>query len=198
MAETPALTVRELTPRLWPALERLFGENGACSGCWCMYWRLDEGERFEDVKGPGAKRRFRALVSRRAVHGLIAFSSDEPVGWCAFERRVDLPRLDRSPSLRVVDADRVWSLPCLFIKARWRGKGVGSALLRAAVDALRARGAEIVEGYPTKPSQPGKMPAAWAWTGLPSMFEAAGFERADAKPRGKQRYRRTLATVSRR
>ena len=33
------LTIRPLTPDLWPALEDLFGETGACNGCWCMYWR---------------------------------------------------------------------------------------------------------------------------------------------------------------
>jgi hypothetical protein len=30
------LTIRPLTPDLWPALEDLFGENGAAGGCWCM------------------------------------------------------------------------------------------------------------------------------------------------------------------
>jgi hypothetical protein len=34
------VTVRWLTPDLWPALEDLFGERGAASRCWCMYWRI--------------------------------------------------------------------------------------------------------------------------------------------------------------
>jgi hypothetical protein len=34
------LTVRPLTPDLWPQLEELFGRVGACNGCWCMYWRI--------------------------------------------------------------------------------------------------------------------------------------------------------------
>lgn len=34
------LTIRPLTPELWPALEDLFGKHGACNGCWCMYWRI--------------------------------------------------------------------------------------------------------------------------------------------------------------
>ena len=33
------LTIRPLTPDLWPALEDLFGKRGASNGCWCMYWR---------------------------------------------------------------------------------------------------------------------------------------------------------------
>lgn len=31
------LHIKELTPELWPALEKLFGKNGACAGCWCMF-----------------------------------------------------------------------------------------------------------------------------------------------------------------
>lgn len=196
MPASAAITVRELTPDLWPALERLFGRNGACGGCWCMYWRVKPGERFEDVKGPTAKRRFKALVMKGKAHGLLAFVADEPVGWCAVERRVDLPRLDRAPSLRVDDAERVWSLPCFFIKAGWRGKGVAGALLRGAEVFLVKRGAEIAEGYPAKPSTKAKVPAAFAWTGVPAMFEAAGFEHADDKERGKQRYRKRLRVVA--
>ncbi len=197
MRAEPTIVVRELTPSLWPALERLFGPNGACGGCWCMYWRIEKGERFEDVKGPRAKRRLQALVRRGRAHGMIAFAGGEPVGWCSFERRVDLPRLDRAPSLRVDDAERVWSLPCFYIKARWRGRGVATALLRAAEKALRARGAAVAEGYPTRPSGPGKMPGAFAWTGVPAMFEAAGFACVEARPQGKQRYRRVLSRSAR-
>ena len=179
---------------MWPALEALFGPNGACAGCWCMFWRLEQGERFDDVKGPTAKRRFRALVEAGAAHGVLAFVGDEPVGWCAFERRPQLARLDRAPSLRVVDAERVWSLPCFFVRSGFRGQGVAQALLAAAERALRAHGAEIAEGYPSKPpgAPGGKAPAAFVYTGVPRMFEAAGFTLAEARPKGKQRYRKTL------
>jgi GNAT superfamily N-acetyltransferase len=191
-AAPAAITVEELTPAHWPAIERLFGPNGACGGCWCMYWRVEKGERFEDVKGAPAKRRFRALVTKGKAHGVLAFVEGEPVGWCSFERRVELPRLDRAPSLRVDDAARVWSVPCFFIKAGWRRRGVATALLRAAEQALAKRGAEIAEGYPAKPGKGGDMPGAFAWTGTPRIFEAAGFTQADDKEKGKLRYRKRL------
>ena len=187
------IVCRELEPSMWPDLEALFGATGACAGCWCMFWRLAEGERFDDVKGAPARRRFRKLVESGAAHGVLAYAGDEPVGWCAFERRVELAKLDRAPSLRVVDAERVWSLPCFFVKSGWRGRGVAQALLAAAERALRARGAEIAEAYPTKLA-PGatKAAAAFIYTGVPAMFEKAGFEVAEARPRGKQRYRKAL------
>ena len=33
-------TFKALTIDSWNDFERLFGERGACGGCWCMYWRL--------------------------------------------------------------------------------------------------------------------------------------------------------------
>ena len=59
------LTIRPLTPDLWPALEDLFGENGACYGCWCMYWRIGSEYR----KRPSAKNKaaFREVVAAAAA-----------------------------------------------------------------------------------------------------------------------------------
>jgi GNAT superfamily N-acetyltransferase len=161
-----------------------------------MFWRLPAHERYEDVKGPRAKARFKALVKRGKIHGILAFCEEQPVGWCAFERRIELPRLDRSPSLKIADADRVWSLPCFFVKAPWRGRGVAVQMLAAAERALRARGAEIAEAYPVKLGQ--RLPAAFAYTGVTSMFDACGFAVAEARPKGKQRYRKVLQTARRR
>ena len=48
------LRVRPLTPKLWPALEDLFGERGACNGCWCMYWRIGSSYR---QRAPETKKR---------------------------------------------------------------------------------------------------------------------------------------------
>ena len=188
------LEFRDLTPRLWPQLTRLFGENGACGGCWCMWWRIEAGERWPEVKGAGARRRMRALVRSGRAHGVLAFADGEPVGWCAYQRRVDLPRLDRAPSLACDDAPAIWSLPCFFVKPGWRGKGVASGLLSAALRHLRRRGARVVEGYPVRPPRPGeRMPAAFAWTGTPGLFRAAGFRPAARRPRGRQRVRLWLS-----
>jgi hypothetical protein len=52
------------------------------------------------------------------------------------------------------------------------------------------RGAKIAEAYPVKPA--GRVPSASAYTGVTSMFEEAGFEAADERPKGKQRYRKIL------
>lgn len=189
------LRVAPLTPERWADVEALFGEKGACAGCWCMFWRLDEGERFDDVKGPKAKRRFKALVTRGEAQGLLAYADGEPVGWLAHGPRRDFQKLDRAPSLACDDADAVHSVPCFFIKAGFRKQGVATALLNAAVLAAKKAGATTLEGYPVKASAPGRaIPAAFAWTGTVPLFERAGFTPASpGKRAGKQRMRLDLS-----
>ena len=184
---------KELRPELWSDLERLFGESGACGGCWCMSWRQERGEKWEDVKGSLAKRRLSLLVKAEKAHGILAYDGGEPVGWCAFDRRVDFAKLNRSPSLACADAERVWSTPCFFVKRSHRGKGMAGVLLRAALSAMKSYGATVVEAYPVKPHPAGKtIPHAFAWTGTRSLFEAAGFRIVGNRNGGKQRVRLEL------
>jgi GNAT superfamily N-acetyltransferase len=188
--KSPKLVVRDLSPALWPALEELFGPRGACGGCWCMFWRLEKGERWDDLKGAPAKRRFKSLVTKGEALGAIAFAGKEPVGWIAFGPRTSFPRLDRAHTLACGDADAVWALPCFFIKAGWRDRGVASALLAHALKSLRRRGAKVAEGYPVNLKSGQRLPNAFAWTGTRPLFEAAGFELAGPGGTSKVRMRR--------
>lgn len=186
------IVCRELTPGLWPDLEALFGPRGACAGCWCMYWRQKRGEKWPQMQGEPNKRRFRRLVRDGKAHGALAYAGAEPVGWVSFDRRVDFDRVDRAPSLACDDAARVWSVPCFFVKAGWRGQGVADALLAFAVRALARHGAQIIEGYPVKVASGSKAPAAFVSTGLEPMFAKAGFTTVAVRDRGKQRVRLVL------
>lgn len=187
------IEVRPLTPERWNDLEALFGPRGACGGCWCMSWRVQKGESWDAMKGAPAKKRLKALVTTERAHGILAFDGDVPVGWCAFDRRPDFPKLDRAPSLACDDAAQVWSLPCFFVRAGHRDRGVAGVLLAAATKAIKARGGKIAEGYPAKPPGDGKkIPAAFAWTGTRPLFEKAGFAIVGNPDGGKQRVRRKL------
>ncbi len=87
------------------------------------------------------------------------------------------------PSLATDWDERTWSVTCFFIARDWRARGVGGRLLAAALERARARGATRVEGYPAAPPRDGgRLPAAFAWTGLPRLFERAGFERLAVTP----------------
>ena len=181
---------RELVPERWDDLERLFGERGACGGCWCMSWRTALGERWEQLKGETNRQRFKALVLTGQAHGALAYAGVQPVGWCSFDRRRDFLRLDRAPSLACDDADQVWSLPCFYIHPKFRAQGVAAALLAFALGVLRDQyRAAAIEAYPVKSKAGQKLPAAFAWTGTASLFLKAGFQPVGKLGGGRQRMR---------
>lgn len=157
-----------------------------------MWWRLQKGESWAHVKGATNKRRFKKLVTGGNAHGALAYRDGVPVGWVAYDRRQDFSRLDRAPSFACEDADRVWSIPCFFIKPEFRGQGVASALLGFAMNAIRRRGGTLVEGYPVKTSPQSPTPAAFAWTGTDRLFTASGFRPTSKKRAGKLRMRKSL------
>jgi N-acetylglutamate synthase-like GNAT family acetyltransferase len=74
-----------------------------------------------------------------------------------------------------VDDRPVWSISCLFVTRRMRRSGVSVPLIRAAVAHAAAQGAEVVEAYPVEPYST-EIPAAFAWTGIASAFQKAGFK----------------------
>jgi GNAT superfamily N-acetyltransferase len=186
--------IKEMCPGLWADLEQLFGEKGACGGCWCMWWRIEPGKKWQDIKGQEAKKRFRTLIDNGVVRGLIAYDQGEPIGWCTFGKRKDFPRLNRARTLQCEDADKVACVPCFYVKNRYRKRGVSVELLRAAVQALVEDGETIVEGYPVKPTKPGNknIPGAFAFTGTIPLFEKQGFALAGSPLTSKLRYRKKL------
>ena len=96
-AESPTLVTRPLAKGDWPLIETLFGANGACGGCWCMWWRVPMGGKTWDAaKGAPNRAAFRALVESGQATGVLALDGDTPVGWCAIGPRAMFPRLERS------------------------------------------------------------------------------------------------------
>jgi len=171
-----SLVFHPLTADRWPDLERLFGERGACGGCWCMWWRLTRAE-FEKNKGAANKRAFRTIVRDAddgAAPGVLAYLGDEPIGWCAVGPRKSYPSLQRSRVLKPVDEKPAWAITCLFIARPYRRQGVSGRLIRAAAEFARERGARLVEGYPFDP-RADHSPDAFVWTGLPAAYRRAGF-----------------------
>jgi GNAT superfamily N-acetyltransferase len=167
------LTFRPLTPERWSDLEDLFGERGACGGCWCMFWRLPR-KKFEASKGDGNKRAFRKLVKSGEEPGILAYAGQEPIGWCAIAPREQYVALERSRLLQPVDDKPVWSVSCFFVKRPYRRTGISTQLLRAAVKFAAKRGANVVEGYPAEPSTD-KMADPFLWHGVAAAFKKAGF-----------------------
>jgi len=166
------LTVRPLTPDLWPQLEELFGRVGACNGCWCMYWRI--GGAYNQRPREKNKAAFKAVVKKGPPPGLLAFEGDTAVGWAQLTPRAVLPHLDHGRFTRKIDDVPVWSLTCFFIRKGHRGQGVMTVLLDAAIDYAKAMKAPALEAYPIKTDA--KRSNSGMYTGAASSFTRAGFK----------------------
>lgn len=171
------VVVRRVSPDDWGPIETLFGERGACGGCWCMAWRLPRrANNWQEAKGDKNRASLHRLLDEGQLHAVLAFAGETPVGWCSFGPRGSFPFLVQSRALRTDWNDSTWSITCFYIDRHWRNRGVAGQLLAAATEEAFASGADEVEGYPVVPAKlPSPIPAAFAWTGVPSLFQGAGY-----------------------
>jgi GNAT superfamily N-acetyltransferase len=183
------LTFQLVTPDRWEDFETLFGERGACGGCWCMAWRMKSAD-WQKNKGAGNRRRMKRLISSGEAPGILAYHDGEPVGWCSVAPREKFTALARSRVLKPVDEKPVWSVSCFFVRKDLRGRGVSVRLLEAAARFAADNGAKIVEGYPYDPGK--TLPAPFVWTGLVGTFRKAGFREVARRSRTRPVMRRSV------
>jgi GNAT superfamily N-acetyltransferase len=183
------ITFKPLTPARWQDFETLFGDNGACGGCWCMAWRL-QNKAFQQNKGAGNKRAIKKVIEKGKPPGIVAYSGREPIGWISIAPRTEFVRLEGSKVLAPIDDQPVWSVSCFFVRKDFRQQGLTVELLNAAADFARKKGAKIVEGYPYDLNQ--KMAPPFVWTGLAAAFQKAGFKEAARRSKTRPIMRRSL------
>jgi GNAT superfamily N-acetyltransferase len=70
-----------------------------------------------------------------------------------------------------------WWVTCFVVDSRYRGSGVGTALLEAAVVFAREHGATAVEGHSVDVTglSAARVSGSAIFTGMMAMFAAAGF-----------------------
>ncbi|WP_436492140.1 GNAT family N-acetyltransferase [Actinokineospora sp. HUAS TT18] len=171
------MEIVELTEERWPALERLFGPNGAQIGCWCTFFLITNAESRGRTGDDNRELLFSRVCSGRPV-GLLAMDGDEARGWVAVAPRLDYARLATTKAAAPVSADEdlsgIWSVTCFYIHRTARRKGLSGDLLAAAVAHARSSGAKVVEGYPVD-TKGGKKSSRDLYHGTLDVFLDAGF-----------------------
>ncbi len=168
-----ALTWKPLSLSNWPDFELLFGKNGGCAGCWCMWWRLTRSQFDKNAYEPN-RLAMRAIVAGGQVPGLVFYADGEPAAWISVGRREDFPSLQRSRVLAPVDDQPVSSIVCYFVPRQHRRQGWLLPMTLAACDYARSYGAKIIEAYPMV--QEGRVAASSAYMGVAGVLEQAGFK----------------------
>jgi len=179
-----AITTRPLTEDTWEDFLTVMGPRGGEAGCFCMFNRLT-GREFGSNQGDGNRELMHRIVQSGEVPGLIGYEGPMPVGWVSVAPRRVFGRLQRSRVAKPLDEREAWAVTCFVIPRQHRNRGVATALLEAAVEYARSQGATLIEGYPVEP-RADRTPDIFAWTGLASMFEHAGFaevaRRSETRP----------------
>jgi len=183
-AHRSPFTVVPANEATWEHLHAVFGTKGDPARCHCQWYRIVQ----RDWRSVSYEERAHLLREQTdcdhpesdTTSGLVAYLDGEPVGWCAVAPRTEYPRLlGKRVTWQGRDEDRtdsdVWAITCFVTRVGFRKRGVSRALVLAAVDFARSRGARALEGYPmlTHPEQE----ITWGelHVGSRSIFAAAGF-----------------------
>jgi GNAT superfamily N-acetyltransferase len=174
------VSVCPATTDRWSDLVEVFGSRGDNPGwCWCQLFLRAPTERQPATADNRAA--LHAEITRAAIPpGLIAYVDDHPAGWTRLGPRSDFPGVNGNKSLaRVLGGDETttWWVTCFAVAPAYRGVGVASALLQAAVEFARDHGAAAVEGHPVDVAglRADRVTASALYTGTKALFVAAGF-----------------------
>ena len=177
-----SVQVRPATADRWSDLVRVFGRRGQDpSWCWCQLFLRQPGHAAS-ASGPVPDNRdaLRQEIAQAAVPpGLIAYVGNHPAGWTRVGPRSAFPGVSGNRALaKVLTEDPgAWWVTCFAVDSRHRRSGVGSALLKAAVEFAREHGATSVEGHPVDVAalSAARVGGSAIYTGTVAMFSAAGF-----------------------
>lgn len=187
----PAISVVPANQASWKDLQTILGTRGPAPRCQCQRFKLHRRESFGSF--PAQERADRLRQQTGCGHpesdttsGLIAYLDGEPAGWCSAEPRTAYEGLVRNNRVPWADRaqdktdDSVWALTCIFTRVGFRKRGVSKALVRAAVDFARERGARAIEGYPMSTET---VMLEELLVGTEDVFAAAGFSVASRPTR---------------
>ncbi|HYB07734.1 MAG TPA: GNAT family N-acetyltransferase [Nitrososphaerales archaeon] len=114
----------------------------------------------------------RALTTEGKAHGTIVYCGKDPVGWCQFGPKEELPRIDGKRGYKPT-SDNLWRITCLFVASHHRRTGVAKFAVHESVRAMRNLKAKVIEAYPVESASS----ASLIWMGTTRMFESEGFTR---------------------
>ena len=184
--EVPEFTSKELSAKTWPDLARLFEkpEIGDAWWCWCMHHHVESYSAPENAqprtraeRAVRNRRQKEKLVRNGRAHGVIVYANREPVGWCQYGPREELPQVDQSRNYRNLaptdEKKKLWRITCFVVDKKYRKSGAASTALKSALEAIRRKGGGLVEAIPVSKTDQGP---GYMYTGTISMFQKAGFK----------------------
>ena len=156
--------------------EDAFRDFPEWQSCYCMEThRTQDEEEWAQRTAADNRRDMSAMIGGGEVTALLAYVDGKPVGWCNYGETTHLHGVMLKLKLDAPEHDSVGSVACFVIAAPYRGHGIATRLLDAAIERLRSKGLRAVEAYPRKDGD-GDSSAQAHYRGSLRMYEKAGFE----------------------
>lgn len=185
------VVIQPITPDRFDDVAEVFGTRGAPSWCWCQYFFTTGSDYTMSAQHNRAALRSQ-IASATSPVGLVAHvAADAPgeplgpaVGWVQLGPRTTFPRITTNREMKRLvhdldddlDDESVWAVTCFVVKVGHRRKGIGGALLDAAVAAARDAGARAVVGHPVDvAARTSRVGGSDLYHGAASTFERSGF-----------------------
>jgi GNAT superfamily N-acetyltransferase len=153
-----ALTTTELSESTWPDFVELFAPKSGWNHCWCIHFQrpcpLPKSKwlRSRAKRSIRNRREKKILVDQGYAHGILVYANRQPVGWCQYGPKDELPRIDNSRNYLGLStesaAKKVWRITCFVVDKKFRARGVATAALQAALESIKKKGGGLVEAYP--------------------------------------------------
>lgn len=173
--DQPSILIRPLIPSLLRDYlgffdHDAFADNPDWASCYChFYYARHDQKDWEKRDGPENRQAVSQLIQAGKMHGYLAYDGDQVIGWCNAGLRKNIPNIpvtDGRP-----DAEDIGVIVCINIAPAYRGQGVATQLLGAALAGLRAQGVKMVEALPRNDTQSN----ASNYHGPLAMYLNAGF-----------------------
>lgn len=117
-------------------------------GCYCCFFHATDRAEWDRRTPEENAAEARRMILADQMRGLLAYDGETPVGWLHFDRLMNLPGARVFyPQVAGTD-DASAAIVCFTIAQGYRGRGLATALLSAALSALKAEGVARVEAYP--------------------------------------------------
>jgi GNAT superfamily N-acetyltransferase/uncharacterized protein YndB with AHSA1/START domain len=173
--EIGPVEVRDVTAERVPDYQAFFDHDAfadfpAWQACYCIAPHHADGQP-EGTRDENRRRLSEMLAGGRAT-ALLAYADGKPVGWCQYGDTTALAAIMHRFQTEAGSLEGVGSIACFVVAAPYRGHGVASRLLEAALDRLRDRGLRVAEAYPPAESRS----AQAMFRGPLEMYRRAGFE----------------------
>lgn len=162
------IAVNRLTSDNWNDFVSLMQTDAQCSECWCLNHREPAG----CPTGTAAQVKMQQLTTEKKVSGLLAYQDQKCVGWIAIDPMSELVGHDCQPTGQPDE----WSIHCIFVRDGYRGQGISTELIGAAIAFAKSNGASLISAFPIPSENRNRFPVNEAeFSGRQSTYSKIGF-----------------------